>query len=280
MSNATEPTTATVKAEVMSIDPATATAWLATNTNNRTLRREHVDSLARDMAAGGWHLNGEPIKFSVDGVLLDGQHRLRAVVKSGSTIQALVVWGLAPQTQDSMDTGSKRTAADMLALHGEKNTALLAATIRLAVQAEVYGALQGGPTNRRVTNREIANYLSDHPQIELAVNHARRVARDLDCPASVIGYALWVLMSIDAQEAFDFFTDASQRVGLEAGDPVLALGRRFAEARRNREFLPTEVRISMIYRAWNARRAGRPLTVLRANSNSARGGAVEIPVPR
>ena len=60
---------------------------------------------AADMKAGRWQLNGEAIKFDKNGHLLNGQHRLHAVVRADTTIQMLVISGLDPETRTTMDSG-------------------------------------------------------------------------------------------------------------------------------------------------------------------------------
>jgi hypothetical protein len=80
-----------------------------------------VARYAREIAAGRWKPNGETIKFTMDGVLLDGQHRLAAVALAGVGIETTVVWGLDPDCFDTIDSGRPRSAADMLAIQGIPN---------------------------------------------------------------------------------------------------------------------------------------------------------------
>src|SRR3990172_8052075 len=81
---------------LIDVTPNPPREWLRTNTHNRKLRDRAVADYARDMTAGHWTLNGEAIKFATDGTVLDGQHRLRAVIDSDVTVQMLVVVGLDP----------------------------------------------------------------------------------------------------------------------------------------------------------------------------------------
>lgn len=81
-------------AVVIDVTPELARVWLRANTRNRNTRERAVTEYARDMVAGHWNLNGEAIKFAYDGSLLDGQHRLRAVIEADATVQMLVVVGL------------------------------------------------------------------------------------------------------------------------------------------------------------------------------------------
>lgn len=62
------------------ITPETAKSWLLKNVHNRPLRDGLVTTYATDMANEQWQSNGESIKFSSEGELLDGQHRLAAVI--------------------------------------------------------------------------------------------------------------------------------------------------------------------------------------------------------
>jgi len=257
------------------VDPATAARWLKQNTHNRRMRPAHVGNLARDMAAGNWRLTGEAIKFASDGALLDGQHRLAAVVKSGETVMMLVVRNLSPDAQTVMDTGNKRTAADALGLKKHENATLLAASVRLAILVE-NGSLAGNAYSP--THSEIAQWIDDNPSIRSACDVAGPIARKTDVPPAVVAYTYFRLAQIDVFEAAHFWTSAAEKVGLNTGDPVIALTNRFAEARRNRERLTRAAMISAVFRAWNARRTGRSLSFIRINSTA--GGLVPVPEPK
>jgi hypothetical protein len=75
----------------------------------------HVDYLAGCISRGEWLLTHQGIAFAPDGRLLDGQHRLMAIVKSGLPVQIQVSMGVQPDTFDVIDTGSvKRSASDVL----------------------------------------------------------------------------------------------------------------------------------------------------------------------
>src|SRR5437870_5147015 len=76
-----------MKIREMEVGPELATRWLEGNVHNRKLREDVVARYARDMKAGRWLLTHEPIAFNKNGdTLVDGQHRLWAVVESGATV--------------------------------------------------------------------------------------------------------------------------------------------------------------------------------------------------
>src|SRR4249919_2348410 len=100
---------------------------LAKNTTNRHLRDGDVAKYARLMseklwgaptAKQGFKASAMPLVFDWDGNLIDGQHRLHAQVKSRTTQYWYVLRNVPPETQQIIDTGIYRTAADALKFAG------------------------------------------------------------------------------------------------------------------------------------------------------------------
>lgn len=60
--------------------------------NYRNINWGHVATLAREIKTGKWKRNGESIVFADSGILQDGQHRLHAVVRSGTPIVEYIVF--------------------------------------------------------------------------------------------------------------------------------------------------------------------------------------------
>ena len=255
-----------------------AAEWLknAKDDPNRKPSMKTVRAYARDMAAGAWKLTGEAIKFGTNGMLLDGKQRMEAVVRSGATIDIFVLRGIDPGAQHVMDTGRKRSAADDLAIQGETNTTLLAAVIKLAIGVE---AGISDPYRAEPTHTEILSFLEEHSDLRAACDFVRPLARRSDCPATVAAYTYWVLAQIDRFDAANFWLALADKTDLKGGDPVLALSNRFAEIRRAHQTLPKNVWVSLIYRAWNARRRGQEMRFIRVNSPGAGGGQVPPPKP-
>ncbi|MDK8732557.1 hypothetical protein [Bifidobacterium breve] len=119
-----------ITAKVETITPDIAKTMLGENVNNRRISHDNVNMFAREMRNGEWRFNGEAIKFSKDGRLLDGQHRLLAVIAADKPLTTLVIRGLEDETQQTMDSGKTRTLGDVLTLRGEKNSTQLASLAR------------------------------------------------------------------------------------------------------------------------------------------------------
>ncbi len=88
----------------MLVTPEIASEWLEKNTRNRNLNNKSVDALAKLMVDGKWLLTHQGIAFSPDGVLLDGQHRLAAICKSGISQTMQVTFGLKEETRMVIDS--------------------------------------------------------------------------------------------------------------------------------------------------------------------------------
>lgn len=134
---------------VESVTPALAQQWLARNfKNNRPLRRQKVERLAEDMRAGRWLLTHQSIAFNHDGELIDGQHRLAAVVESGATVSMLVFFNVPMDGVELIDCGDRRTDLDALVVGGVKT----ADRHRVAVARAVYenGRISPTPLSRSV----------------------------------------------------------------------------------------------------------------------------------
>jgi hypothetical protein len=95
------------------ITPAKARDMLAGNYGNRPLRKAVVDRLAAEMRSGYWQLSHQGIAFSSDGRLLDGQHRLNAVIKADVAVQMMVARNVPDDAFKVTDRGVQRTIADV-----------------------------------------------------------------------------------------------------------------------------------------------------------------------
>lgn len=101
------------KPQIKTITPEIAREMLKCNTRNLPVRQTHVDYLASEMSAGRWQLTHQGIAFDGD-VLVDGQHRLLAVVQSGATVEMWVFGDVPLEVQAMVDKGRIRSVADEL----------------------------------------------------------------------------------------------------------------------------------------------------------------------
>lgn len=261
-------------ASVVTVDPATAARWLERNGANRTVRAGQVAKFAADMRAGRWQLTGAAVQFATDGRLLDGQHRLHAIVDAGVTVPLFVVRGLDPRAQDYMDTGAKRTLADQLAIAGHANSTILAAGARLGF-AWLTGQL--GLPRTALSDPQTREFIDTNPTLVTAAEMAAALRGPaLDLAPSALCAAIWLVIEEghDHDTIEEFFRAIAENRTTGHGDPRNTLSQRIAAARRNRERIPAEAMLSMIVRAFNAHYLGRSMHKLPVVKN---GEQVDIP---
>lgn len=100
--------------QTFDVTPALAAKWLERNTRNRPLRDAVVLKYASDMRDGKWKVTGDAIAFDKNGAVVNGQHRLWAVLESGKTICMLVVFDLDPDVVYVLDDHFKRKLVDII----------------------------------------------------------------------------------------------------------------------------------------------------------------------
>jgi hypothetical protein len=233
------------------------------------------------MKNGTWVSNGETIKFTISGRLIDGQHRLMACVLSGVTIRVLVARGLPENAQDTVDAGRKRTAADVLGLQGHDSAARLAAASAHCIHYQQQGA---GTTfsyraGNSVTHNEIQQFVDSDPFIKEAVRVAMDRTRDatpLMAPA-MMAFLWWVLVQVSPEDCDAFFTGLKWGEDLPRNSPISCLRNKLIALRTQSPLkgtAPPRIIVHYTFKAWNHYRDGRPLKQLKVSSNEA------IPLPR
>lgn len=155
----------TLSWDVTTITPDISAEWLGKNVKNRKRSDKTTAQYARDMKAGRWRLTGDPIRFDVNGNLIDGQHRLQACIDADVNFVSAVVYGLQPDDQDVLDSARSRTAADALQIHGHSGSRNLAAMTRLLASLKDGAAVSA----IKYSNAEIVRFVEDRPKMITSV---------------------------------------------------------------------------------------------------------------
>lgn len=131
-----------ITSRVQRITPAIAAEMLKKNYMlNRHVRSTHVAALATIMRNGGWMLTPQGISFDTGGALIDGQHRLHAVIHAGVSVDMMVFDGVEPEAYAAFDDHAKRTFADALGTErrAQEIVVFLVQLARHAVANRIYG---------------------------------------------------------------------------------------------------------------------------------------------
>lgn len=103
-----------IRTAIVEINPKKAVEMLTKNKHNRKKRPGHVAFLARAMRIGSFETTHQGIAFDDNGDLVDGQHRLYAIVESNTTQTMLVTYGVSSV---NLDNGLSRTMTDLTGKH-------------------------------------------------------------------------------------------------------------------------------------------------------------------
>ncbi len=99
--------------QILSVSPEVAKTMLQSNTINRSIRPRKWKKYSQEMKSGYWKLSHQGIAFSKTGKLLDGQHRLLAIIDSGMTLPFMVTYGLDESLFSKIDVGFLRTTSEV-----------------------------------------------------------------------------------------------------------------------------------------------------------------------
>lgn len=231
------------------VTPAKAEEYLQKNPKNRAISPKTVNAYARDMENGDWLDTGESIKFDVRGNLLDGQHRLAAVVRSGCKIRLSIVRNVVPEARKVMDTGRRRSVADNLSMDfGVKNPTQVASAARLILRWRAGMIRQS--TALRITDSEIYEFVVENdPALQVAASYAQKLRRSLPFSLSSVTAAHVETHRVNEEAAKVFWDKVLTGAELRVGDPTLSLRNtvvRLGPKHEDRSIMNLE----LICRAW------------------------------
>lgn len=253
--------------------PTLAVEFLKRNTCNRPLSGHHVKFLSKEMTTGRWKRNGDTICVS-NNRLIDGQHRLHAIVASGITIPVLVVDGLDDDVFDTKDCGRRRTAADALAISGEKHHVTLASTI---VFVDRYLNGQIDSHKRLYSTVEIEELLKKYGNaIRESVEYCHDIGTKRLVANSVMAGLHYIFSGIDKELANSFWSSLIGGHDLDEKSPVFILRERLVANTMAKGRLKPEYVAALCIRAWNRLRDGVPSKTLRWRENGRSAEAFPI----
>lgn len=253
-----------VRTVAVHLTPGVATRLLERNVHNRKLSEKVIQKYVAEIRAGEWRLTPGGIGFNDRGDLVDGQHRLHAIVRSQTTVPMLITLGLPAASQEKVDRQRRRTLFDALFLAG------------MAVQrqeVEIATCL-----TRRIIRSESGAVPTDHLVKQTLECHAPHIKAVIEClkgaSKSVRGIsqasflaAATLYHEIDAEKCAEFLDGVRTGVMLPEDHPAMRL-RRFLMGETSVKNMPRGgANQSFIFRrcvyAMQAHLEGRKLAGLR-----------------
>lgn len=254
--------------KIVLITPELAAEYLEKNEKNRPLSEDRVRAYASDMRAGLWHFDPNPISFDITGRLINGQHRLTAIIRSGVAIEMNVTTNAPKKSIEVIDKGKARTAGDTLRLDGVLNSNNSAAIARrILAYNEMPGlSLDGSkPIRVQATPMQVIEFVrANLEMIEDLVRRASHIygqgtMKLLKVPE--IAVLLHILSPRDRAERF--MLQVISGMGLNEATPEFAL-RKVIEKVRYDKMHYTETQLTqLVIIAFNKYLKGERCEVLR-----------------
>lgn len=236
----------------------------ANESRNRHVSMGHVQKLSRDMSEGHWKWTGDPIQLDDDGFVRNGQHRLLAVIHSGTTQEFSVVRGLDPTAQLVIDVGRPRSVASQLHLIGVSNATMATAIANVLLRWRA-GKLM--VSTYVPSTMEVHALVDKEDDIPEAIRYITRARKELKrVPLGALGAAFVEGGYIDREKRDEFFNRLVTGADLAAGNPILVLRntilRTVSHAVRGRR----TGQLFQVVHAWNLWRDDKEIAMLRIPS--------------
>lgn len=255
------------------VTPKMAEEWLTGNVDNRNLREARVLQHSQVLQRGEWELTGDCLVFDEDGTLLNGQHRLSAVVVTGIPARFVILRGVPSKAQEVMDTGLSRTLGDQLQRRGVPYYTYVSSALfwlHRMTYSEATGIAHYAEPSLRPSFRQLLSLYEKNQEL---AEEAPRIGRHVNNLKVRAGATLAIyhrLKQIDDEnidvEVDMFFDKWLTGAELKASDPIFRLREWCVEdaAKRHTKGRAPDYRfVAYAITAWNKWRDGEQIRQLK-----------------
>lgn len=243
------------------ITPQVAKVILNNNAGNRVISDKRVLEYVNKMKSGLYKEGtAEPLKISKQGRLLDGQHRLTALIKANLNVEFLVARDLDEKIFDVLDTGKNRGASDVLAMIGCPNETLCAAVIKTYTNTK-------SEFNERykLSNDQVIDiYQKNSKKYDEVVRFSQRLqSKGKLLPASLIGGLMLLFSDKNESEAISFFEQLCRLKPVQNTTIDVLYEKLLKNGLSKTNKIPTHIKIKLIINAWNYFRQGKDAKMIK-----------------
>lgn len=268
-----------VKCEIVNVTPDIAKAYLTHNTGNRPISRRDVAMYAKQMQEGLWRLTTDAIGFAENGRLINGQHRLTAVVESGVTCPFIVAHNYDENAFEVIDIPNARKVGDALYSRGVVNYNNIGAVTKRKMLLDDYktaisdntssnGSFKPGSRNKIALSFQLREYYQHQSEYDKIVQRARFInsKSKILTAGDIGGYIAYLTLSLHhpfetAVEFFEEFADIKPITN----NVISLLRQRLTMDRISQYKMTATARQKLVIKAWNAFLTGKTLKVLAYN---------------
>lgn len=252
-----------MKIEKKTITPSIAKSMLEKNTNNRNCSQKTVTMYVNSMRKGLWKEDTfEMIKISKSGRILDGQHRLQAIIKSNMAINFHIAYDVADSVFDVLDTGKKRNAGDVFKINNIKNSRVVPSIIQLYFSLKNSYNIRSQQLTK--SNSELILIYEENPTYWDSVatktlgwyhNFSKIIAPQF------IGGLFAYFHDINKDDAAIFIEELTS--GISNNNSILILRKRLIDDKVSIRKISPEIKLALIIKTWNFYRTNKKISVLK-----------------
>jgi hypothetical protein len=252
-----------MKIEKKTITPSIAKSMLEKNTNNRNCSQKMVLMYVNSMKKGLWKEDTfEMIKISKSGRILDGQHRLQAIIKSNMAINFHIAYDVDDSVFDVLDTGKKRNAGDVFKINNVKNSRVVPSIIQLYFSLKNSYHIRSQQLNK--TNSELIFIYEENSNFWDSVatktltwyhNFSKIIAPQF------IGGLFAYFYDLNKDDASNFIDELTN--GTTENKAILMLRKRLIDDKVSIRKLNPEIKLALIIKTWNFYRTNKKISCLK-----------------
>lgn len=217
-----------MKTEIVTMTPEWAEELLQSNTANRPVSIQRV-AYYRDLIANGeWQLSHQGIAVGWNDVLIDGQHRLLAIAMAGRPVKILLSTECDPATFSCIDSGRRRSAADVLGIDGAPNRVAASSCVKACILYQqkpnnVWSGLEAQISNAVAHDWYLANRGAVDEAAAAAKKHYKRFNKIT--PAAYAAFYCLALIHGWACLPEKFLGELSGGIGLQENTAIYSFRR-------------------------------------------------------
>lgn len=248
---------------VIDVTPEMAEKMLTVNFDrNRPINQVTVRRYALAMTEGRWLKNSDAIAVTSEGKMINGQHRLSAIILSGMTVPLAVMLEVDPKLAPVIDRGKSNTPGNALHKAGYDHANILAPMIQFILRYEE--SVQGKGNRKKMKLSGVKHFdeqvlirrIEQDPSImeSAAFVDKEEIRKGVRCIANISQVAFLHYMGSKANRPLveAFIISLATGEGLEAGSPILALRRRMYDAKALGRKIDEQTSLGLLVRAWRS----------------------------
>lgn len=259
-----------VKTRQMLVTPEEAGLWLLKNISNRPISEYNIQYLLDQMRRKKWEISTDAIGFDTEGNLINGQHRLMALIRYNKPLEMLVGWGYKREAFNVIDTGRIRTAGDVLGANGVSNPNAKSAIAKFVMEFRKNHFYDRDSKKKSgISNADVLKFVQENPEIheihDITLKHCRKFK---PIENRFIAGLYWIFRDIDKPTADNFIELYGSGAGMAVDNPIFVLRSKLISDIQSIKKYPTKDKVAWIILAWNAYRRGRKIKSIRFDASN------------